>query len=584
MPIEKAVAAAHREVFDALDEAFCLIEMIFDDEGAPIDYLFLEVNRAFEDHFGLSNVRGRTIGDVVPQIESRWIDTYGRVASSRKPIRFVDEISVMHRWFDVYAWPLGRPEGHHVAIHFTDITQRKLSEEQLSVRSKQFHTLVHKAPIGVTLIDTDLKIVQANPTAQKMFGDVGELVGRDYGQFLRAVWPRELATKVAQIAHRMLLTGVSHYEPEMAVVHADRGATDYYDWRMDRIQLADGLDGIVCYVTDVSRQARSRHALTASEHRYRTRFETIEEGFGILEVVFDEQERPIDYRFIEVNAAFARHSGFAEPLNRTITELLPGVEPFWFDAFGSVVLTGEATRLVAHVESLERWFDVYAFLVEESDERKVAVLFSDVTEEKQAELAVQESVSLLRYHAHHDALTGLPNRLLFEERLNEAVATADRHGRPFGVLFLDLDGFKAINDELGHSCGDAVLIEIARRLRRSLRASDFLARIHGDEFVFILHGISEAHQARSMAQKLLASVRAPIKVSDTKVRVLASIGIAMYPDDGTTANALLRAADTAMYSVKAGRRNAVGHATAASGSEAAARAAGEPLGRPRTEK
>ena len=559
---EQLLAAAHREVFDALDEAFCVIEMILDEHGDPIDYRFLDVNAAFEHHSGVADVRGKTISDVVPRIERRWIATFGRVARSRTSRRFEDEVGQLRRRFDVYAWPFGRPESQRVAIHFTDVTHRQQAEDELFNRGRQFHTLVQKAPIGVTVVDADLRIVEANPSALQMFGDVTDPIGRDYEAFLHEVWPQELAAEVAELTRRMIVTGDSHYEPELSVLHEDRGITDYYDWRMERIRLPDGLHGVVCYFTDCSKQVLSRHELTTLENRYRTLFKTIEEGFAIFEVVFDDQERPIDYRFADVNAAFTRHSGIEEPLGRTITELMPDIEPFWLEAFEAVVLTGKPTRLQARLESLGRWFDVYAFLIEEHDERKVAILFNDVTKQKRAEYALQESVALLRYHAHHDALTGLPNRLRFEERLHEVVATADRHGRPFAVLFLDLDAFKAVNDDFGHSCGDLVLIEIARRLRRSLRASDFLARLHGDEFVLILPEMDEQHQAGSMAQKLLGIVSDPITVTDTTVTVQASIGISMYPNDGTDARALLRAADTAMYAAKQGGKNGVSYVVA----------------------
>ena len=561
---EQSLAAAHLEVFDALDEAFCVVEMMFDNDGRPVDYRFLECNRAFADHTGLSDLLGRTARDVLPLIERRWIDTYGTVARSRTPIRFVDEVSAIRRWFEVYAWPFGRPEGLQVAVHFTDITHRKLAEDELFVRSQQFYTLVAKAPIGVTLLDANLRIVQANPAAQKMFGNVGDIVGRDYAEFLREVWPQDVASEVAGIARKMLLTGASHYDAEMAVRHADRGVTEYFDWRMDQVRLACGLDGLVGYFIDTTKQTRARHALVASENRYRTLIESIEEGFAILEVVVDDQDRPFDYRFVEVNPAFARHFGFDVALGRTIAELMPNVGPFWLDAFGRVVRTGAAMRLVTNVEPLDRWLDVYAFLVEERHEHKVAVLLSDVTEQKRAEHALQESVELLRHRANHDALTGLPNRLMFEARLKETVSNADRHGRPFAVLFLDLDGFKAINDDLGHEGGDVVLIEIARRLRRSLRAGDFLARIHGDEFVLLLPEMSAPNEAGGVAEKLLEIVRAPLEVAATKVRVHASIGVGMYPTDGATARAVLRAADAAMYSAKAGGKNAVGYVIAAS--------------------
>jgi diguanylate cyclase len=117
---------------------------------------------------------------------------------------------------------------------------------------------------------------------------------------------------------------------------------------------------------------------------------------------------------------------------------------------------------------------------------------------------------------------------------------------PWPYCSSTLDGFKAINDDLGHASGDVVLIEMARRLRRSLRTSDVLARMHGDEFVALLPAMSEPHQARSVAQKLLDVVRDPIDVAGTTVSVQASIGVSLYPNDGADPRALLRAANAAM--------------------------------------
>jgi diguanylate cyclase (GGDEF)-like protein/PAS domain S-box-containing protein len=562
---EAALSASYRSVFDALDEAFCVVEMILDDEGGAVDYRFVEVNRAFGDHTGLRDARGRTVREMLPAIEPAWIATYGEVARSREPIRFVEEAGPLRRWFDVYAWPLGRPASRRVAVHFTDITERKLAEDELRYRSEQFHALVEQAPLGVYLVDADFRIVEVNPAARPVFGDIPDLIGRDYEEVLRILWPRALADEVVRISRRTLATGISHHEPEMSGVRADRGNTEYYDWRLDRIRLPDGTNGLVCYFSDISEQVWARHALAVSENRYRTLFESIDEGFCILQVIFDDDDRPIDYRYVEINPVFERHTGFADALGRTVTELVPDIEPFWFDAYGSVALTGVPRRFVDHAESMGRWFDVYAFRIGEPHERKVAVLFNDITERKRAEHALQESVALLRHHAHHDALTGLPNRLMFEERLRAAVAAADGHGRPFAVLFLDLDGFKAINDELGHECGDVVLIAVARRLRRSLRATDFLARIHGDEFVAILPDLSELDEAGGLARKLLDVVADPIDVAGTTVRVQASIGVGLYPRDGANPRALLRAADAAMYRAKLGGKNAVRFVSQTSG-------------------
>jgi diguanylate cyclase (GGDEF)-like protein/PAS domain S-box-containing protein len=554
---EEALSASYRTVFDALDEAFCVIDMIFDDDGTAVDYRFVEVNRAFADHTGLRDVIGRTVRQALPGIELHWIETYARVARSREPIRFIDEVASMRRWFDVYAWPFGRATGQRVALHFTDVTQRRLDEQELRHRSEQFHALVEQAPIGVFLVDADFRIIEVNPAARPVFGDIPDLVGRDYEEVQRILWPEATADAIVQTTRRTLLTGIPHHEPEMSGVRADRGNTEYYDWRMDRIRLPDGTDGIVCYFSDISRQVWARNALAVSENRYRTLFESIDEGFCIVHVIFDADERPIDYRFVETNPAFVRHTGLANAEGRTLRELVPDIEPYWIDAYGRVARTGEPIRFVEYAESMGRWFDDYAFRIGDPQECKVAVLFNDITERKRAEHALQESVALLRHHAHHDALTGLPNRLMFEEKLRAAVAAADGLGRPFAVLFLDLDGFKAINDDLGHASGDVVLIEVARRLRRSLRASDLLARIHGDEFVAILPDMSELQEAGSMAQMLLDVVRDPIDVAGTTVSVQASIGVALYPNDGANPRALLRAADIAMYRAKLGGKNAV---------------------------
>ena len=560
--VEKALAASYRTVFDALDDAFCVIEMIVDDGGCPVDFRFIEANHAFEVHTGLRHILGTTAREAMPNIEPSWIETYGKVARSGESIRFINEAKALRRWFDVYAWPFGEPGTHLVALHFTDITERKLAEDELRYRSEQFHALVEQAPIGVYLVDADFRIIEVNPAARPAFGDIPDLIGRDYEDVLRILWSNAMADDIVRISRRTLLTGIPHHEPEMSGVRSDRGNTDYYDWRIDRIRLPDGTNGIVCYFSDISTQVWARHALAVSENRYRTLFESVDEGFCIVHVIFDEDERPIDYRFLEINPAFVRHTGIEHAVGRTLTELVPDIEPFWIDAYGRVALTGEPTRFVDYAESMGRWFDDYAFRIGEPEERKVAVLFNDITERKRAEYALQESVALLRHHAHHDTLTGLPNRLQFEEKLRETIASADRHGRPFAVLFLDLDGFKAINDDLGHASGDIVLIETARRLRRSLRASDVLARLHGDEFVVILPEMSEPHEAGSLARKLLGIVSAPIAVAGTAVRVRASIGISLFPNDGVDPRALLRAADTAMYQAKQRGNKAVHYGSA----------------------
>ncbi len=155
----------------------------------------------------------------------------------------------------------------------------------------------------------------------------------------------------------------------------------------------------------------------------------------------------------------------------------------------------------------------------------------------------------LTYLALHDNLTKLPNRLLLEDRLERAIEGATDESSRFALMFMDLDGFKAINDGYGHHVGDLLLVEIANRIRHSIRAQDTIARVGGDEFV-LLANVSEPSDAASLADKVAIAVRTPFSVAGRDLRVSTSIGIAMYPGDGATQHELLTNADAAMYHAK----------------------------------
>jgi diguanylate cyclase (GGDEF)-like protein len=171
---------------------------------------------------------------------------------------------------------------------------------------------------------------------------------------------------------------------------------------------------------------------------------------------------------------------------------------------------------------------------------------------RMARLAHEQSrlYDSLRYHARHDALTGLPNRSLFEERLNLALREAEVLGQRLGVLFIDLDRFKRVNDTFGHRVGDLFLSEIARRMKTTLRPIDTVARIGGDEFTIMLNDLRDASEAAEIAGRIMDTIREPLSVDGHEVGASASIGIAVFPDDGMDAEKLQRAADAAMYCAK----------------------------------
>ena len=172
-----------------------------------------------------------------------------------------------------------------------------------------------------------------------------------------------------------------------------------------------------------------------------------------------------------------------------------------------------------------------------------------------AALQLERDAERLAFLAHHDILTGLPNRAMFTERAREAVAHARRHARSAAFLFLDLDNFKAVNDGLGHEVGDELLRSIAARLRAAVRGGDFVARIGGDEFCVLMQDIAAPREAAAVAEKLLHELGRPYRSGEHELACGASIGIACVPRDGEDVATLLRQADAAMYRAKGRGRN-----------------------------
>jgi diguanylate cyclase (GGDEF)-like protein/PAS domain S-box-containing protein len=175
-------------------------------------------------------------------------------------------------------------------------------------------------------------------------------------------------------------------------------------------------------------------------------------------------------------------------------------------------------------------------------------LFTDIT-------PMKEHQRQLEHIAHFDALTSLPNRVLLADRLQQALTQSQRRGQSVGVVYLDLDGFKAVNDMHGHGLGDELLVVLAQRMKGALRDGDTLARIGGDEFVAVLEDLVNVHDAEPVLERLLGAAAAPVELGEFSLQVSASIGVTIYPQDGSEADLLLRHADQAMYVAKQAGKN-----------------------------
>ncbi|MDG6778873.1 diguanylate cyclase [Thiomicrorhabdus sp. zzn3] len=179
----------------------------------------------------------------------------------------------------------------------------------------------------------------------------------------------------------------------------------------------------------------------------------------------------------------------------------------------------------------------------------------DITDLMQAQRALQEQAERMHYQASHDELTGLPNRRLFDDRIEHAILRANREKQMMGLAFIDVDKFKEINDSLGHQAGDEVLVEVASRLKNCLRSSDTIARLGGDEFSLIIEGVKQQEAFRPVMDKIMQAFSTPIVTHCCEVCVTISAGVAIYPQDSLERKPLLRRADQALYDVKLHGRN-----------------------------
>jgi diguanylate cyclase (GGDEF)-like protein len=214
-----------------------------------------------------------------------------------------------------------------------------------------------------------------------------------------------------------------------------------------------------------------------------------------------------------------------------------GAQDFMTKPFSSL-------ELITRIDQLLYWRESVAMEVS----TKAALLGHQLTQAHEKESArIAAEMDRLEKSAMRDALTGLPNLLLLRDRMDQAILISKRRQEHFATLFLDIDGFKAINDNHGHAVGDEVLQIVGARLKGSLRESDTVARIGGDEFVVLAPNIIRPQNARELAARLLEAVREPIRIADAWASVSASIGVSLYPLDATDRDALIHFADTAMY-------------------------------------
>jgi|GEM_PF-2060800 len=322
-------------------------------------------------------------------------------------------------------------------------------------------------------------------------------------------------------------------------------------------RMGDG--GTVSIYTDITDVVNRKAALDRSEARLRMIMAAVSEAI----VTFDETGR-IESANPAAERLFATDANTLRGRSMCSLLLTPDHEPC---ASGELLLRAHGRAF----ETTGRRLDDSRFPLEVAISRTeldgqnyyVASL-RDLTRQKEAQ-------AVILHQATHDPLTGLPNRALFNERLDQILEHAKRTNEVVAVAFLDLDRFKAINDSLGHAMGDALLTQLGERLRRAVRAEDTVARMGGDEFIMILRGLRRPHDASVPARKIMASLEKPMQLEGHELRVTASLGISLFPIDAEDRDTLLQHADMALYWAKSQGRNAYRLYDAALQSDAAER-------------
>lgn len=414
-----------------------------------------------------------------------------------------------------------------------DAEARKLRDSET-----RYRTLVEWSPDPVLVHRLGI-ILYVNPSAVRTFGATSaqQLIGRQTSTLVHPDYLEQQTARMRSIVDKVAIKPVV----ESRFLRLD--GTPFDVEVQGTAIVYENQHAIHVVLRDITERKRAKERLQLAA----SVFSHAREGIQITDA---------DTRVLDVNRAFSSITGFGreEVLGTQARIFRLGAhsesyfKAMWHGLREHGHWSGEVANARKNGEAYVEMVTISAVTDSQDAVRNYVVLFMDITPMKNYQKQLEDM-------AHFDALTHLPNRLLLADRLQQAMSHSNRRKQTLAVVFLDLDGFKAVNDQYGHDVGDELLIALSQRMKGALRDGDTLARLGGDEFVAVLVDLQQPEDAQPVLERLLQAAADPVTVGDERIQVSASMGIAVYPRDGTHADLLLRRADQSMYQAKQAGRN-----------------------------
>ncbi|MGO8933666.1 MAG: PAS domain S-box protein [Terracidiphilus sp.] len=540
-----------RQIQETLRESKELLQLFI--EHAPValamfdrEMRYLAVSRRWLEMHSVLDVEvlGRSHYEIMPEVPQAWREEHRRCLAGEKLGR--DQRQLVRadgtvRWVgrEILPWRTGDGAIGGIIIFTEDITERKRAEAAVRQSEELLRHFIEHAPAALAMFDREMRYLAVSRRWVENAGLTGqEIIGHCHYEVVPEVpesWREE---------HRRALAGESIHAEEGLIVRTS-GQKGWLRRELMPWRSGDGsIGGIMILVDDITRQKETEERLRLAANV----FTGMREG-----IVITDRKGTI----LDVNEAFSRISGYAreEVLGKNPRLLQSGLQSkefygnMWQSLLREGYWSGELWNRTKDGDIYAETLIINAIRNASGEVEQYVGLFSDVTETK-------EHKQELERVTHYDALTGLPNRALFADRLRQAMAHAHRNENLLAVVYFDLDAFKSINDRYGNATGDALLTALAFRMKRALREGDTLARLGGDEFAAVILDLDGNKACVPTLNRLLAAASEEAQIGDVVLRVSASAGVTLYPQvEDVDAEVLLRQAGQAMYQAKLAGRN-----------------------------